>query len=403
MKAAQIDPPAHRHSDAAQDRTDCGRYPRSRLMRPSWAEIDLSAIRHNVMISRRVLGKGVKLYFVCKCDGYGLGSATAARLALDAGADGLCVGSPEEVECLRDARIKAPTLLFGSPLPQDLDAMAAMGARLTVHSMETLAAVVALSRKVEVHVEIDSGFGRFGLREAQWGAAFARLREATHVRLVGVYSHLSSPDDPEVTSRQAATFNQAIECARSIGYSDLEVMLASSRVVVDYPDLHYNAVDPGRLIYGALDSARNAQHGLRPVLRAIKARIIHVQDIAAGEELGIGYAAPIRVDRAMRTAVVPIGFWDGLNQAPEHAEMLVLGQRTRVLGRRSAQHSLIDVTGIPGAEVGAEVVVLGRQGNQEVTMEQLAAPPGTAPIEMYLRLVRLLPHMHLHEQSGSMT
>lgn len=395
MKAIRADPPAHRHSGASGERTDCGRYPRTRLLRPSWAEIDQAAIRHNVAATRRLLGTGVKLYFVCKCDGYGLGTATAARAAADAGVDGLCIGSPEEVECLRDARIAVPALLFGSPLPQDLEVVAAMGARLTVHSMETLEAIAAFKRPVEVHVEIDSGFGRFGLRAAQWPAVFARLRQAAHARVIGVYSHLSSPDDPAVTAKQAATFNQAIECARLAGFDALEAMLASSRVVVDYPDLHHSAIDPGRLIYGALDSPRNIKHGLRPVLRAIKARIIHVQDVAAGEELGIGYAAPIRVDRAMRTAVVPIGFWDGLNQAPEHAPMLVMGRRAPVLGRRSAQHTLLDVTAIPEAAVGTEVVVLGRQGDQRITIEELAAPPGTAPIEMYLRLARLLPHIHL--------
>lgn len=395
MNVIHADPPAQRHSFASGERTDCGRYPRTRLLRPSWAEIDLAAIAHNVAVTRQLIGPGVKLYFVCKCDGYGLGAATAARAAADAGVDGLCVGSPEEVESLRDARIAMPTLLFGSPLPEHLDAVAAMGARLTVHSIETLDAVVAVSRKVEVHVEIDSGFGRFGLREAQWRTVFGRLREAAHIRLVGVYSHLSSPDDPVVTAKQAATFRQAMECARSVGCGELEAMLASSRVVVDFPDLHHTAIDPGRLIYGALDSPRNAKHGLRPVLRAIKARIIHVQDVAAGEELGIGYAEPIRVERAMRTAVAPIGFWDGLNQGPKHADMLVLGRRAPVLGRRSAQHSLLDITAVPGAAVGAEIVALGRQGDQEITIEELAAPSGAAPIEMYLRLARLLPHVHV--------
>lgn len=367
-----------------------------RLRRPSWAELDFGALRQNVAVTRRRVGPNVKIYFVCKGNGFGHGAVSAATHAAAAGVDGLCAGSPEEAAALHAAKLDLPILLFASVLPDAMSELARLGVRLTVHSLETVEAVLNLPHRVDVHVEVDVGLGRFGLDRTLWRRAFTALHGADHVRVHGIYSHLSTPENAAISANQARTFEEAATLAASCGLSGLERMLASSRVLLDYPEYHYDAVDPGRCIYGAaLDARQLAEFGLQPTLRAIKARIIQVRDVPAGTELGIGYGAPLKIERSMRTAVIPIGHWDGLNNNPPYAEVLVHGQRAAVVGRRTFQHTLIDVTNIPNATVGDEAVILGKQGSDEITPAELAEKMGIGVVEMIPRLLRSLPHMHV--------
>lgn len=370
--------------------------PAWRCVRPSWAELDFSRLRHNVQITRRRVGPKVKIYFVCKGDGFGHGAVSAAIHAAAAGVDGLCAGSPEEAVALHAAKLDLPILLFASVLPDAMGKLAPLGIRLTVHSLETLEATLNLPCPVDVHVEIDAGLGRFGLDRSLWQQAFTALHRASHVRVRGIYSHLSTPEDAAISASQARTFDEAAALAVSCGLVDLERMLASSRVLLNYPEYHYDAVDPGRCIYGAgLDAQQLSAFGLQPTLRSIKARIIQVHDVPAGTDLGIGYGAPLKVARSMRTAVIPIGYWDGLNSGPPYADVLVHGCRAAVVGRRTFQHTLIDVTDIPTATVGDEAVILGSQGNNEITPQELAEKMAISIVELTPRLLRALPHVHL--------
>ena len=156
--------------------------------------------------------------------------------------------------------------------------------------------------------------------------------------------------------------------------------------MLGYPELHHTGVDPGRLLLGMLGAPWNAMAPMRPAVRAVKARIIQVQEHARGATLGIGYGSPIVSDRALRTAVIPIGFSDGLNHAPPLGDVLVCGRRAPVLGRRSIEFSLLDVSDIPDAGVGTEAVVLGRQDDEEITPEEISETVGVPTIELIARL-----------------
>lgn len=364
-------------------------------MRPSWAEIDPRAIRHNVEKARSQLGPHRKIYFVCKGDGFGFGAASVARLALQAGVDALCVGGPEEAQSIRDAGIHADILLFASTLPADAAAVADLGVIATLQSPEAAQAFIALGRPLEVFVEIDCGFGRFGLTQPQWCEVLELLRGQASVRLRGIYSHLSSPEDAQITAAQAKVFEAACHDAEHLGFVGIEKILASSRVMILHPGLSHTGVDPGRYIYGALDRRFMQAADLRPLLAAVRGRIIHVQSHAAGSTLGLGYGAPIELSKPMRLAVVPIGFWDGLNHAPPLGDVIVHGRRTSVIGRRSFQHTVIDVSDIPEARVGSVVTLLGRDGDAEIAIDELAATMRLPVMEAVPRLARSLPHVHL--------
>ncbi|WP_322103145.1 alanine racemase [Paraburkholderia sp. J41] len=366
-----------------------------RLLRPAWAEIDRGAIGANLAVARSLVRDGVKVYFVCKGNGFGFGAATVARLAAAAGVDGFCVGSPEEGVAIRAAGIDREVLLFASTLPEDAARVASLGLTVTIQSMESLHAFVSAGVAVDAFVEIDPGFGRFGFLPSQWADAFCALAAQSVVRLKGIYTHLSSPGDETITARQAGVFDAALADASAAGFDNVTTMLASSRVMIAHPDLNYRAVDPGRLLYGALDREWMEQVSLRPMLRAVRARIIHVQQHPAGSMLGIGYSAPIRLERAMRVGVIPIGFGDGLNHVPPLGRVLVSGVQAQVMGRRSLQHTVIDLTDLPAVGVGSVVTLVGEDGRERITIDELADVLKLPVMELLPRLVRSLPHVSL--------
>ena len=367
----------------------------SRLARPSWVEIDLGVIAHNLKLTRELIGDDVKLYAVCKADALGCGLLPVARTLEAHGADAIAVSDPADVVELREAGIRLPILLFASTLPEQAADVAELDVIPAVHDMPSLDAFAGVGRTIEVFFKIDAGLGRLGFAEHQWQEAFEAARRKPNLRIKGLYTHLSKPEDRTITAEQAARFERACGAAHTAGFRDFERMAASSRVVLGYPELHYTAVDPGSLLLGLVGPPWAGMAPTRPAIRALKSRIIQVQQHPAGATLGIGYGKPIASERAMRTAVIPIGFADGLNHVPPLGEVLVCGRRAPVLGRRSNDFSLLDVTGIQGAEVGSEAVLLGRQGEAEISATELAESLGHPMIELLPRIARSTRRIYL--------
>ena len=356
------------------------------LSRPTWIEIDLDAVEHNVHTARDLVAKNVKLYGVCKADAMGCGLTKIAQTFAEAGIDGLAVSDPADVVKLREADVTAPILLFASTLPEQAADVAALDAIPVIHDFESLEAFARLQRPLEIFCKIDSGMGRLGFTEVSWTRAVTQLAAAPQLKLKGLYTHMSKPDDREVTANQADRFERACNVATSHGLAPFEKMAASSRVLLGYPEYHYSAADPGRLLLGMLDSPWAEMAPTRPVIRALKSRVIQVQEHAPGTQLGIGYGKPINSRSLIRTAVIPIGFSDGLNHAPPLGEVIICGKRAPVLGRRSIEFSLLDVTGISGVEVGSEVVLLGEQENERITAIELAKTLNLPTLELLPRI-----------------
>ncbi len=356
--------------------------------RPAWVEIDLGAIAHNVRLTRDLIGPDVKLFAVCKADAMGCGLIPVATAVASAGADAIAVSDPDDVPKLRSSGLTLPIFLFASTLPEQAAEVAELGAIVAVHDLPSLEAFAGLKQPVEAFIKIDCGMGRLGFTEQQWRGAFDAARNAPMLRIKGLYTHMSKPEDREITHEQAARFERAYADATEIGFRDLERLAASSRVVLGYPEYHFSAVDPGRLLLGMLSPPWLDMMPLRPAVLAVKSRIMQIQMHSAGAVLGIGYGQPIASDRPLRTAVAPIGFRDGFNHAPPLGQVLVCGRRAPVLGRRSIEHSLIDITEVPEAEVGSEIVLLGRQLGEEITGDELAESLGLPMLELLPRLAK---------------
>ena len=365
------------------------------MTRPAWVEIDLAALRHNTGLLRDVVGPDVAIMAVVKNDGFGCCAVAAGRTALQGGADSLAVGNPEDARAIRDAGIKAPMLLYASTLPEAAGSVAALDVIVTVHDMESLAAFAAVGQPLEVQFKVEAGLGRLGLNSEDWPGAFAAVQASNNLRLTGIYTHLNGADDPAGIKRQIAHFEQAYEAGRAAGFDDLGRMVAASNIVLSYPELNYDAVNAGRLLFHMLEGEWAGMIATRPVISAVKSAIIQVKEFPVGAH--VGFLGGGAVEQITRLAVLPIGFGDGFKHRPPLGEVLVHGQRAPVVGRRGVEHTVIDVTGIDTAMVGDEAVLLGVQDGAEITGAELGAWLDLPLMEILPRLAGTLPKVYLDQ------
>jgi alanine racemase len=363
-----------------------------RSARPAWCEIDLDALVHNVRTIRGLLAPGVRFYAVCKNNAYGCGTLETARAMRAAGADAFAVSDPEDAQRIRAAGVDAPILLYASTTPDAAAAVAAMGVIATVHDFDGLDAFAGTGLRVSVHVEIDCGFGRLGFLPGEWPEAFARLKRAPNLHVVGLYTHLAAVEDPAVVAPQAALFERAAAMAAAAGFANLELMAASSRVLLGYPGLNLTAVNPGRILYGMMESPWLGRADIRQVIRAIKSRVLQVKTIPA--DFPVDDARHRAAPGSLRTAVIAFGFKDGLPRQPEGGTVLVRGKRARIIGMRATEHTIIDVTDIPGVVAGDEVVVLGRQGDETIDAHEVVAAYRMPMIELLPRMTLSMPRLY---------
>ena len=341
--------------------------------RPTVAEIDLDAIRHNV---RTLTPEGVELMAVVKADGYGHGAVEVARAALDAGAAWLGVALVEEGTALREAGVRAPVLLLSEPpLGSEKDAL---GADLTptIYSERGLAAVAeageALGRTPSVHLKVDTGMHRVGLHPPGDAPDFARRVAEAGCELQGLWTHLArAEEDEETTRRQLAAFEEVLAGVSAVAGRPRLVHAANSAGAILYPEAHFDLVRVGIAMYG-LDPGGGlaARAGVRPAL-AWRSAVSSVRRLDAGE--GVSYGHRYRLEAARTVATVPVGYADGYRRAlSSRGDVLIGGRRRRVAGTVTMDQILVDC-GDDDVAVGDEVALIGRQGDEEVRADELAA------------------------------
>lgn len=360
--------------------------------RPAWAEIDLDALAANIRKIRGLIGPDVRLYAVCKNNAYGCGARECAATMVAAGADAFAVSDPEDAARIRDAGVDAPILLYGATTPDQADAVADLDLIVTIHDDRGLEAFERLRRPVRVHVEVDCGYGRLGFVPEEWSAIFGRLKAASHLDIVGLYTHLAGVDDRASVDGQVMRLERAIGVAHDAGLRDLEIMAASSRVLLGYPELNHTAVNPGRMLYGMMETPWIDGLSFDPVIRAIKSRILQVKTIPA--DFPVDDARHRANPGGLRTAVIAFGFKDGLPGRPDGGDVLVRGRRARIIGGRATEHAIIDVTDIPDAAPGDEVVVVGEQGGDRIDAAEAVATYGMAMIELMARMSLNVPRIY---------
>jgi alanine racemase len=362
------------------------------LFRPTRAEVRLGAVRNNL---RRLAEKAgaARLIFIVKANAYGHGAVPLAQLAER---EDLCaafgVASVEEGLALREAGIKKDILVLGSLYPFESFAAAIEGGlTVTVASVSATKllkeAAARLGKKAVCHLKLESGMGRIGARRPGVVRIWEALASSELVQVAGLYTHLSSADtDPEYTARQLAFFNETRAELEARGARGLLCHAANSYAAVNIPESRYDLVRCGLAAYGLLE-------GFEPAL-SLKSRIIFLKDVREGAF--ISYNKSFKTPRPMRVATIPVGYADGyLRRFSNRAEVLVGGARCPVLGNVTMDMIMADVTGVPGADVGSEVVLLGRQGGREIPAAELAAHADTIVYEIATLISARVPRVYL--------
>ncbi|HEV8255480.1 MAG TPA: alanine racemase [Casimicrobiaceae bacterium] len=369
---------------------------RRQLLRPTWVEVDLDAIEHNVKTVKRWLN-GVKLIGVLKGDACGFGTAECGLAMEAAGVEMLAVGNPFEVKVLRSRGVKCPILLYASFAPESVREIVALGAIPSIvdrGSMETLAqAARSLSNPLEVFIKIDTGLGRLGVPYVDAPALIEAATRTPSLRVVGLYSHAGGVS-AERAVEQLQRVTQVLARTDKLGIKVAFKVLASTPHMMQFPEMRLTAVDPGRLLFGIKQppDAPCPEGNLLPALRALRTRLIQVKAVTAGDPPEYGWG---RTHGAKRYGILPFGWTDGLlSEAYERSGVLVRGVPARFLAPLSAEHSVIDVTDVPDAQTGDTVTILGRDGASCIEVERVAQAAGVQVSDVTRRFHRHLPFVY---------
>jgi alanine racemase len=373
-----------------------------------WTEVDLGALRENLAWLRHRVGPGVKIMTVVKADAYGHGLKQIAALLMQSGTDIFGVANLTEARSIRSVGKGWPILMLGAALPEEVETAVRDAVMPTISSVEEARrfakAGKRLGRTVLLHVEVDTGMGRLGVQPETARDLIRRIRELPNVEVQGVFTHFSSAeDDAEFSRRQGERFRAVIAQLEAVGLRPPLVHANNSGALLHEPDTLFNLVRPGLLVYGVVPpGARRVttalHHRFRPAM-TWKCRVSLVKVIPHGTPLSYGHTffAP----RSMRVATLTAGYGDGyLRAGSSRAQVLIRGRRCSVVGRITMDQMIVDVSRVPGVTVGDEVVLIGRQARDEITVNEVATWFGTIPWEVLTSITYRVPRLYRGEHAA---
>jgi len=372
-----------------------------------WVEIDRSALTHNIRQFRKLIGKKRKFLATVKANAYGHGMLEVSQTALAAGADWLGVQSLEEGVLLREKGFTCPILALGYVPFEGLKEAVAGEMRLTVYNFETLDRLVQVCRelrkKANLHLKIETGTYRQGITEEDVLSFARKAREFPELVLEGISSHFANIEDTtdhSYAQYQLDTFKRIVGMLEK---NKIEIPLkhmSCSASAILFPDTYFDMVRAGISIYGLWPSKETflscrLQNRepllLKPVL-SWKTRVVQVKKVPRGAF--IGYGCTYRASRESTLAVVPVGYYDGYDRRLSNSSyVLVKGKRAPLRGRVCMDFIMADVTDIPGVEVEEDVVLLGNDGEESITANDLASLVGTINYEIVTRINPLIPRL----------
>lgn len=369
--------------------------PTDRRSRSAWVEVDLAQLARNWALIRREVPPPVSLMFVAKDNAYGLGAVEAARVALQGPADSLAVFTLGEAEELREAGLSAPILLLGERLADEVAEVLELDLEPCVGSLAMAEAFsragLERQRPVPVHLKINTGMNRFGFTWREAGNWVQRLRELPGLEFRGALSHFAQSDelDKGFARTQSARFEAVLGSLAAEGIRPRWIHHCNSGGVLDLPDAHFNRVRVGLLAQGVYPSevCRRIE-GIAPVL-SLKARITAIQELEPGDT--VGYGMRWRAERPCRIGVLSIGYGDGYPRLRNQGQVLLHGRRVPLVGGVTMDALMIDLSSVPEAHIGDEAVLLGGQGDERITVQELAALRGTVTYDLLAGLRGRLP------------
>ena len=364
--------------------------------RPTWAEIDLKAIRYNYNAIKRLLSPKVKIMAVVKANAYGHGSIEVSKALEKEKVFYLGVATLDEAMTLRDAGVKAPILILGTVFPHEAEVAAQNNATLTLCNEELLKVLNENKLKIKVHIKVDTGMGRIGVwhEDAQ---DFVRKvsQSGKHIEIEGIYTHFSiAGRDKFFTQYQIDSFENLVKRLEDESIFIPLKHAANSIATVDWKNSHLNMVRPGLIIYGMYPK-RNFPRliKLKPAF-TLKTKVAFLKDVSSGRS--ISYGRTYIIDSPTKIGTLPIGYADGYGRILSNkAKVLIHGRFASVVGKVTMDQTMVDLGHIKDVKVGDEVVLIGKQKSEEIKIEELSRLAGTIPYEIVTGVTSRVPRIYI--------
>ena len=360
---------------------------------PTFAEIDLNAFSHNLKQVRLKVGKDRKIISIIKADAYGHGAVEIAKRASVSGADMFGVSTVGEGIELSEAKIESPILLLGGCSKGDAEWIVSYNLKSIIYSFD---AVLSLSKEAErqgkiadVHIKVDTGMGRIGIQSDEVMGLVKKVSSLKNIKIEGILTHFATAYevDREFTGRQIKTFKAVIDELKKSGFSFSFMHASNSAAIVNYPESYFNTVRPGIILYGSTPFDFPVEDFLIKPVMSWKTSIVHLHNTP--EKTGISYGRRFVTKRDSIIATIPVGYADGYSRSLSNkVQVLVGGRRVNQIGTICMDMCMIDVTDLPDVKVGDDVVLLGRQGDEEIKVEELASIAGTISYEIFCSIGR---------------
>lgn len=369
-----------------------------RFYRPTVAEIDLGAIRYNLRRIRQLAGRDIKILSLVKADAYGHGMNEVSRVVSEEGVDYIGVASLDEAGELRRIGIKGNIIVLGAILPQEADGVLKFNAIQTISDLRIARLLSkraqAKGRDIKVHIKIDTGMGRIGFWHEEAADFVKKIASLKNIVLDGIFTHFPSAEEDKLfTYGQIKDFKALMEKLWQYNIDIPVKHTSNSMALIDFKDSHMNMVRPGLIMYGLYprkDLTRKLK--LKPAMK-LKTKVVHVKSVPKGRSISYGRTYIAKKDT--KIATIPVGYGDGYSRHfSNRSDVLIKGRRVPVVGRVCMDMTMVNVGG-KDIRPGEEVVLIGQQGKEAITVEELAGIANTIPYEIVCNIGRRVPRIYI--------
>lgn len=369
-----------------------------KFYRPTFAEIDLGAVRYNLRKIKEIVGCGTKILGVVKADAYGHGMNEVSKAIVKEGVSYLGVASLDEARELRRIGIKQNIIVLGSILPEEAKGVLKFNVAQTVSCLRMAKVLSKLgqekNKKIKIHIKIDTGMGRIGFWHEEAIGFIKNITSLKNIIIDGIFTHFPSAEDDELfTRRQIDDFNSLVRGLLSIGI-DIPLKHASnSMALIDFKEANMNMVRPGLIMYGLYPRGDLLKKlNLRPALK-LKTKVVHVKSVPKGRS--VSYGRTYVAEEDTKIATIPVGYGDGYSRhLSNRSDVLIKGMRAPVVGKICMDMTMAYVGHIKGVKAGDEVVLIGGQGKDSIRVEELSKLIYTIPYEIVCNIGRRVPRIY---------
>lgn len=366
--------------------------------RPTVGEVDLGALEFNYRQLKKRIPEDVKLLAVVKADAYGHGAVPVSLRLEKLGVDYLGVAIPEEGVELRRGGVKTPILVLGGIFGGEVDQFFRFRLTPVIFKKDSLRILSREAerrkRKVKVHLKVDTGMGRLGVPLNLWSDFLHEVTRFPRIETEGILSHFAMTDEEKgFTRNQWRAFQEAVKTAQAFGICCPYLHMANSATLTTFPACSARLVRPGIMLYGSYPAPTfRSLIPLKPVMR-LKTRIHFLKSVPPGTR--ISYGGTFKAKRESLIATLPIGYADGYSRhLSNHGEVLIHGKRAPVVGKICMDFIMVDVTDIPRVSAGDEVILMGRQGKEQITPEEIAEKINSISYEVLCLIGKRVPRVY---------